>query len=245
MILRELHVTDLGIVDDLTVLLGPGLTAITGETGAGKTLLIEAVDLLLGGRSDASLIRARCRRGTGRGPIRNAGRRADPARAGHPDRWPHAAPTSTGASRRSASSQRSARGSWTCTASTHTSRCSPPRCNAEHSTALPARLPLTLLEELRAARDADAQIAAELAGLGGDERGRARELDLLRFQIEEIESAGSPDPDEDLALDAEEALLADAAGHREALSEAFGALEGPALDAIGAAVAAARRPRAV
>ena len=31
--LRELHVTDLGIVDDLTLLLGPGLTAITGETG--------------------------------------------------------------------------------------------------------------------------------------------------------------------------------------------------------------------
>ena len=49
--LRELHVTDLGIVDDLTVLVGPGLTAITGETGAGKTLLVEAVELLLGGRA--------------------------------------------------------------------------------------------------------------------------------------------------------------------------------------------------
>ena len=55
--LHELHVTDLGIVDDLTLLLGPGLTAITGETGAGKTLLVEALDLLLGGRADTSLVR--------------------------------------------------------------------------------------------------------------------------------------------------------------------------------------------
>lgn len=56
-LLRELHVTDLGIVDDLTLLLEPGLTAITGETGAGKTLLVEALDLLLGGRADTSLVR--------------------------------------------------------------------------------------------------------------------------------------------------------------------------------------------
>src|ERR1017187_7432404 len=55
--LHELHVTDLGIVDDLTLLRGRGLTAITGETGAGKTLLVEALDLLLGGRADASLVR--------------------------------------------------------------------------------------------------------------------------------------------------------------------------------------------
>ena len=45
--LRELHVTDLGIVEDVTILLDPGSTAITGETGAGKTLLVEAIELLL------------------------------------------------------------------------------------------------------------------------------------------------------------------------------------------------------
>ena len=56
-LLRELHVADLGIVDDLTLLLGPGLTAITGETGTGKTLLVEALNLLLGGRADTSLVR--------------------------------------------------------------------------------------------------------------------------------------------------------------------------------------------
>ena len=55
--LRELHVTDLGIVDDLTILFEPGSTAITGETGAGKTLLVEAVELLLGGRADGTLVR--------------------------------------------------------------------------------------------------------------------------------------------------------------------------------------------
>src|ERR1700720_4116515 len=55
--LVELHVVDLGIVADLNLVLGAGLTAITGETGAGKTLIVEAVDLLLGGRADAALVR--------------------------------------------------------------------------------------------------------------------------------------------------------------------------------------------
>src|SRR5437016_5963407 len=55
--LTELHVAGLGIVADLTLVLGPGLTAITGETGAGKTLLVEAVELLVGGRADTTLVR--------------------------------------------------------------------------------------------------------------------------------------------------------------------------------------------
>src|SRR5438477_8067795 len=57
--LVELHVVDLGIVADLNLVLGaePGLTAITGETGAGKTLLVEAVELLVGGRADTTLVR--------------------------------------------------------------------------------------------------------------------------------------------------------------------------------------------
>ncbi len=55
--LVELHVVDLGIVADLNLVLGAGLTAITGETGAGKTLLVEAVELLVGGRADAGLVR--------------------------------------------------------------------------------------------------------------------------------------------------------------------------------------------
>ena len=74
--------------------------------------------------------------------------------------------------------------------------------------------------------------------LGGDARARAREIDLVRFQIAEIEEAQIDDPGEEVALEAEEALLGDAAAHRHALTEAFGAIETGALDAVGVAVAA-------
>src|SRR5213078_244220 len=55
--LVELAVTDLGVIDRARLLLGPGLTALTGETGAGKTMLVEAINLLVGGRADASIVR--------------------------------------------------------------------------------------------------------------------------------------------------------------------------------------------
>ena len=56
--LVELRVRNLGVIDDVTLSLGPGMTALTGETGAGKTLLVEALSLLLGGRADSSVVRA-------------------------------------------------------------------------------------------------------------------------------------------------------------------------------------------
>ena len=51
--LSELRVSQLGVIDDLSLVFGPGMTALTGETGAGKTLVVEAVELLTGGRADA------------------------------------------------------------------------------------------------------------------------------------------------------------------------------------------------
>jgi DNA repair protein RecN (Recombination protein N) len=84
----------------------------------------------------------------------------------------------------------------------------------------------------------DRRLADELAALGGDERARARELDLLRFQVAEIDAAGLDDPGEDVTLEAEEALLADAAAHRDALGEAYRILEGPGLEALGEAIGA-------
>ncbi|MEZ5137860.1 MAG: AAA family ATPase [Acidimicrobiales bacterium] len=58
--LVELAVTDLGIIEHVRLLFGPGCTALTGETGAGKTLLVGAIELLLGGRADPALVRDGC-----------------------------------------------------------------------------------------------------------------------------------------------------------------------------------------
>ena len=55
--LLELGVRDLGVIDRVSIVLGPGMTALTGETGAGKTLLVEALELLVGGRADPVLVR--------------------------------------------------------------------------------------------------------------------------------------------------------------------------------------------
>ena len=56
--LVELRLRGLGAIDDATLELGPGFTAVTGETGAGKTMLLTGLALLLGGRADPALVRA-------------------------------------------------------------------------------------------------------------------------------------------------------------------------------------------
>jgi DNA repair protein RecN (Recombination protein N) len=55
--LEELRLRGLGVIEDATLELGPGFTAITGETGAGKTMLLTGLGLLLGGRADAAAVR--------------------------------------------------------------------------------------------------------------------------------------------------------------------------------------------
>lgn len=55
--LEELHIANLALIDDVTLEFGPGLTVLTGETGAGKTVLLSALKLLIGDRADASAVR--------------------------------------------------------------------------------------------------------------------------------------------------------------------------------------------
>lgn len=55
--LRELRVQNYAVIDDLTLELGPGLTALTGETGAGKSLIVGALSLLLGERASSEDVR--------------------------------------------------------------------------------------------------------------------------------------------------------------------------------------------
>ncbi|MEZ4771012.1 MAG: DNA repair protein RecN [Caldilineales bacterium] len=56
--LSELHVTNFAIIDDLHLTWNPGFNALTGETGAGKSIIIDAVDMLLGGKAGQEVIRA-------------------------------------------------------------------------------------------------------------------------------------------------------------------------------------------
>jgi DNA repair protein RecN (Recombination protein N) len=235
--LQELHVRDLGIVDDATILVGTGLTAITGETGAGKTLLVEALDLLLGGRADAMLVR------DGAAEARVEGRFSAPG--GEEVVLARVVP-------RDGRSRAYVDGRLATVAELaevgarfvdlhgqhdHQSLLAPAvqRAALDRFAGAPA---LTALAALREARADVRAVTAELDALGGDARARAREIDLVRFQIGEIEDAAIEDTGEDVALEAEEALLGDAAAHRAALTEAFEAIDGGALDAVGAAVAA-------
>lgn len=55
--IEELVIRDLGVIREATLPLGPGFTAVTGETGAGKTMVVTALGLLLGDRADAGTVR--------------------------------------------------------------------------------------------------------------------------------------------------------------------------------------------
>ncbi len=236
--LVELHVVDLGIVADLDLLVQPGLTAITGETGAGKTLIVEALELLVGGRADPALVRdgASEARVEGRFVEESTGDetvlvrvipRDGRSRAYVDGRLATAAELAElGGALVDLHGQHS-----------HQSLLDP----AVQRAALDRFAGPSAIEALAAYRVARAGVrecAEELDALGGDARARAREIDLLRFQVDEIAAAHVDDPGEDVALEAEELLLADAVAHREALERAYGALEGPALDALGVAVGA-------
>jgi DNA repair protein RecN (Recombination protein N) len=59
--IEEIRIGSLGVIDSSTLELGPGLTVITGETGAGKTMVVTALGLLLGGRADSGAVRSGAR----------------------------------------------------------------------------------------------------------------------------------------------------------------------------------------
>src|SRR5262245_34822556 len=235
--LTELHVGDLGIVADLDLLLGPGLTAITGETGAGKTLIVEALELLLGGRADAGLVR------DGAPEARVEGRFVD-EETGEETVVARVVPRD-GRSRAYVDGRLATATELTDVGGrfvelhgqhAHQSLLEPPLQRA----ALDRFAGAVATDALAAYRAARAGIRAmddQLAALGGDAKARAREIDLLRFQVDEIDAASIEDQDEDVILEAEEVLLADASAHRDALAHAYAVLEGPALDALGSAVA--------
>ena len=233
--LTELHIENLGVIERVEVTLGPGLTAVTGETGAGKTMLVEAIELLVGGRADTSAVRhgaveARIdgRFVTAEG-VERVLTRVIPAE-GRSRAYVDGRLATVASLAEIASDIVDLHGQHTHQSllSTSTQRAALDEFGAVD------------LGPLRVARARLTEIDAELAALGGDDRARAREIDLLRFQVDELEAAAVVDPNEDRVLDEEESVLADAAADREAAAAATSALrdDGGARDALAAALGA-------
>jgi DNA repair protein RecN (Recombination protein N) len=237
-VLEELRVSQLGVIEEATVVLQPGLTALTGETGAGKTLLVDAIGLLLGGPADATMVRpdgkeavieGRFFTAAERGPEEVILTRVLPAtgrsRAYINGRMVAAAQlTEDGGALVDLHGQHA-----------HQSLLSPAaqRRILDSSSGIETSDLAAARHRLRELREAQAQ-------LGGDPRARARELDLARFQLEELDAAGLGDPLEDDALRNEEELLADASGLKQSAEEAWQGLVGDeaVVDQLGTVVAA-------
>lgn len=216
--LVELHIEDLGLIERLDLMFGPGLTVFTGETGAGKTMLVEAINLLVGERADPARVRAGSAEARVEGRFISGDLEWVVARVVPAD----------GRSRAYVNGRLATVGQLAELGATlvdihgqhaHQSLLSPAVQRAALDT-----FAGTDLGALRAARGELANIEASLAVMGGDTRSRMRETDLLRFQVEEIESAGIAKADEDEHLQREEDLLADATAHREAAERALLAL---------------------
>ena len=232
--LSELHIEDLGIIDRLDLVLGNGLTVLTGETGAGKTMLVEAISLLVGGRADAGRVRAGATEARVEGRFVTDDEEIVLCRVIPLD----------GRSRAYVNGRLATVGQLSDIGlklvdlhGQHT-----------HQSLLSASVQRAALDEfahtdlgpLREARAQLTEIDASLAALGGDTRARAREIDLLKFQVEEILAASLNDPNEEHVLEVEEDVLADATAHREAAQTALGGIndDDGLLDVLGSVVAA-------
>ena len=241
--LVELAVRDLGVIEDVRIVLGPGTTALTGETGAGKTLVVDAIELLVGARADPTMVRAGAEEAWVEGRFVLPGATGDGAAGDDEVVLARAIPT-TGRSRAYVNGRLAtvaALVEWgERLVDLHGQHAHQSLLGTAVQRAALDRFagvdPSPLLEARARCRELDAQLAA----LGGDERARAREIDLLRFQVDELAAAAITGPGEDAELDAEESRLADAVAHQQAATAAAQALsgDGGAGDGVGLAIAA-------
>lgn len=232
--LAELAVRDLGVIADLRLVFGPGLTALTGETGVGKTMIVEAIGLLLGDRADPARIRPGATEAVVEGRLlvndeEIVLRRVVPSEGrsrAYLDGQLATAATLAEIAGRTLELHGQNSAQWLRSGSAQ-------RQAVDDFGAVD-------LSELLSARAELSRLDRDLSSLGGDARARAREMDLLTYQLEELEGAQIRSPDEDAALSVEEDELADALGHREAAQAAMQLLsgEGGALDLVAGGLAA-------
>lgn len=236
--LLELYIENFAIIDGLNLTLGPGLNVLTGETGAGKSIVIDAVQILLGHRASTDYIRAGCDKAVIQGLFHL------PARGGEPPRQLAVARELNSSGRHIAriderpvtvAAVRSATGNLVDIHSQH-----------EHQTLFDGAAQRSFLDSWAGAPVADLKEEVsraygefrrawtELESLAGDGRERARMVDLYAFQVDEIDGADLK-PGEDEELQERRRTLAHAERLRDSLGQAYSALYGGGADPGGSA----------
>jgi DNA repair protein RecN (Recombination protein N) len=253
--LSSLTIRDFAIIDRVTLELGPGLTVITGETGAGKSILISALNLVLGGRASTDVIRAGAEAATveavfdpGEAPeltarLADAGVALDGplivrrvlARNGRHRVYLNDTAVTLGTLAQVA-------GGLVDISGQH-----------EHYSLLRTEFHLDLVDrmaglgglraEVAAAYEVQAEVEAALTALLEAQRQKGERLEVLRFQRQELAAAELKDPLEDDALENERKLLRNAEKLRTTSKHAEAALyadDGAAVERLGRAARSIR-----
>jgi len=241
---EEIRLRRLGVIDDAVLRLGSGFTAVTGETGAGKTMVVTALALLQGGRADTGLVR----NGSGQARVEGtvavdelpevaamvveAGGEVEEGSAilartltaeGQGRSRAHLGGASVPASVLATLGERLV----TVHGQSEQHRLRQPTAQREALDRFAGDPVAALLADYRPAYVRLAQARAELADLTARERERARETDALRLGLDEI-AAVEPTAEEDDALRREEDRLAHAEALQAAAARAHTALAGDA-----------------
>jgi DNA repair protein RecN (Recombination protein N) len=250
-VLHELRIENLLLIERAELRFGEGLNAITGETGAGKTILAHSIDLLMGGKARPQIVRPGADEAYVEGVFSLPdGLLEDPALRELAERLPDGA-SEIVLGRRVGLSGRTSAFVQGRSASAADLRALGTRVLAFYGQHEHRKLTLSSaqlevldgfagaehLERRRRYRSAHAELTAleaELAELHEREGARERDLDIMRYELEEIEAA-RPAPDEEQELAAERERLRHAEGLRSAAGGALAALSGGEADGGGAA----------
>ncbi len=251
--LQEIHIQDYAVIDSLHLEFGPGLNVLSGETGSGKSILVDALALALGGRASSDVIRTGCERSTVAVVFREEKRRSGGplwgdwleecglAKRDEPELILRREVQASGKNRLLANDQ-------PVTASAVRSlspRLAEIHGQSEHLALLAREAQLDLLDQfagVEAELETVAKVYArrqelgrELEALSQNEQDRLRSIDLLSFQAQELEHARL-EPGEDIRLEEEKRLLANLERIRSAASASFSNLyedEGSACSRMG------------
>jgi DNA repair protein RecN (Recombination protein N) len=244
--LRFLRIEHLAVIDAVEVEFEPGLNVLTGETGAGKSMLVEAVGLLMGGRASADLIRTGESQATVQAVFERP--RADLKVGTTTDIRAPTTDISELIVRRDVNSQGRSRAFVNDTLITaaglkeQTSPLVELHGQHEHQTLLDPQSHLSILDEFAGLAPVRARVAAafhewkrlqtQFEAFQMDEREKAARLDLLNFQVRELESAKLRSGEDD-ELETSRRVLSSADKLQRLCGEAYAALYDSDAAALG------------